>query len=232
MTDTASTSGIAVEPEVTSRRKALITRLSVWLLFGVILGLLPLIASVIKGAMSPDGLSFTQVLGGGELFIVSAVIAAGAMGELFAGPSRRDRFCSRYSRASGLSLPSRRTPWPIWPFPLRRRRPWCTCPWFSSRSRCSRAASRSERRPRNERYGGGYRDYGFQCDRSCHHCAQRVVSVVRNTAIPTQSEDHELGRSGGILRRSQGERRGIGRIDREYPCSAASTRGGFRCPYG
>jgi hypothetical protein len=85
VTETASGSGIAVEPEVTSRRKALITRLSVWLLFGVILGLLPLIASVIKGAMSPDGLSFTEVLGGGELFIVSAVIAAGAMGELFAG---------------------------------------------------------------------------------------------------------------------------------------------------
>lgn len=85
MTDTASVSGIAVEPEVTSRRKTLITRLSVWLLFGVILGLLPLIASVIKGAMSTGGLSFTEVLGGGELFIVGAVIAAGAMGELFAG---------------------------------------------------------------------------------------------------------------------------------------------------
>ena len=85
MTDTASASEIAVEPEVTSRRKALITRLSVWLLFGVMLGLLPLIARVIKGAMSKDGLSITEVLGDGELFIVSAVIAAGAMGELFAG---------------------------------------------------------------------------------------------------------------------------------------------------
>lgn len=84
MTDTASGSDIAVEPEVASRRKVLIIRLSVWLSFGVIVGSLPLIASMIRDAMSRGGLSLTEVLKGGDLFVISAVVAAGALGELLA----------------------------------------------------------------------------------------------------------------------------------------------------
>lgn len=67
----------------------MVIRLAVWLLFGVVLGLLPLIANGIKGVMSNQGFSLTEVLGGGELFIVSAVIAAGAIGELLVGTVRR-----------------------------------------------------------------------------------------------------------------------------------------------
>ncbi|MGH3784886.1 MAG: hypothetical protein ACRDRO_30815 [Pseudonocardiaceae bacterium] len=63
----------------------MVIRLAVWLLFGVVIGLLPLIARIIQDAMSKDRFSFTEVFRSGELFIVSAVIAAGAMGELFAG---------------------------------------------------------------------------------------------------------------------------------------------------
>jgi hypothetical protein len=65
-------------------RQRMITRLVVWSLFGVIFGLLPLIALSLKGVLSKDGFHFGEVLGGGELFVVSAVLAAGAMGELFA----------------------------------------------------------------------------------------------------------------------------------------------------
>jgi hypothetical protein len=58
-------------------------RLAVWALFGMIFGLLPLIAVAIKGVMSPGGTSLDEILGGGEMFIVGAVTAAGAVGELF-----------------------------------------------------------------------------------------------------------------------------------------------------
>lgn len=58
-------------------------RLGVWLLFGMIFSLLPLIAVAIKGMLAPGGASLEQVLGGGEMFIVGAVISAGAVGELF-----------------------------------------------------------------------------------------------------------------------------------------------------
>lgn len=88
MTQAFSEPAVTDETGATPRREAVTTRLVVWLLFGVVLGLLPLIASVIRGVMSKDAFSFTEVLGGGELFIVSAVIAAGAMGELFAGAFR------------------------------------------------------------------------------------------------------------------------------------------------
>jgi hypothetical protein len=73
------------EVRVTSHRKEIITRMTVWLLFGVIFGLFPLIASGIVNAILDHGFSVTEVLSKGELFIVSAVTAAGAMGELFAG---------------------------------------------------------------------------------------------------------------------------------------------------
>jgi len=67
-----------------STRWTVAIRLSVWLTFGVVFGLLPLLISLAKEGMSPDGLHLADVLGHGELMIVGAVIAAGALGEFVA----------------------------------------------------------------------------------------------------------------------------------------------------
>jgi hypothetical protein len=66
-----------------SRRPIVFTRLLVWLIFGVVFGGLPLIADGVVEAFSANGFSFNLLLIEGGLFIVSAVMAAGAIGELF-----------------------------------------------------------------------------------------------------------------------------------------------------
>lgn len=86
----SSASEPKVEAAASASRKGLGFKLLVWLLFGVALGLLPLIASAIKGSMSARGFEFGEVVGDGELFIVSAVIAAAAMGELFSNGFREN----------------------------------------------------------------------------------------------------------------------------------------------
>jgi hypothetical protein len=63
-------------------------RMLTWLIFGVLFGLLPIIALTIKGALSPQGPSFDEILGRGDLFVISAAIAAGAIGEVLASPAR------------------------------------------------------------------------------------------------------------------------------------------------
>lgn len=73
-----------------SRRSAIAVRLSVWTGFGVVFGLLPLIVGAIRTGMSREGFQLTAVLGHGELFIASAVIAGGAIGELVAAAFARD----------------------------------------------------------------------------------------------------------------------------------------------
>jgi hypothetical protein len=59
------------------------TRLLVWLIFSVVFGGLPLIADGFAEAFSAGGFSFNLLLIQGGLFIISAVMAAGAIGELF-----------------------------------------------------------------------------------------------------------------------------------------------------
>lgn len=66
-----------------SRRPIVFTRLLVWLIFGVVFGGLPLIADGVIEAFSASGFSLNSLLIQGGLFIVSAVMAAGAIGELF-----------------------------------------------------------------------------------------------------------------------------------------------------
>jgi hypothetical protein len=67
--------------KLTSRAVAGI-HLAGWLVFGVFVGLAPLILDLLKTAMSPDSIQFEEVLGRGELFIVSAVVGAGVLGEV------------------------------------------------------------------------------------------------------------------------------------------------------
>ena len=66
-----------------SRRPIVFTRLLVWLIFGVVFGCLPLIADGVIEAFNASGFSISFLLIQGGLFIVSAVMAAGAIGELF-----------------------------------------------------------------------------------------------------------------------------------------------------
>ncbi|MEV6448600.1 hypothetical protein [Amycolatopsis sp. NPDC051716] len=69
--------------------KVKLVRVVVWVLFGVIFGLLPVIIAAFRDSVSPEGLNLDKMLGSGELLIVGAVIAAGATGELFASSRRR-----------------------------------------------------------------------------------------------------------------------------------------------
>jgi len=66
-----------------ARRPIIVTRLLAWVVFGVIFGGLPLIADGVRDEFSAGGLDLNLVLVQGGLFIVSAVMAAGAIGELF-----------------------------------------------------------------------------------------------------------------------------------------------------
>lgn len=74
--------------KVESRRKNAAKRVLVWLLFGAIFGLMPLFAVTLKEVFSPTGFKIDELLKNGDLFIVSAVLAAGAIGELLAAASR------------------------------------------------------------------------------------------------------------------------------------------------
>jgi hypothetical protein len=57
-------------------------RISAWLIFGVALAWVPLIIDVLAGSEVSDHVGFFQALSHGELVLVSAFIAAGALGEL------------------------------------------------------------------------------------------------------------------------------------------------------
>jgi hypothetical protein len=80
------------EPEqpTGSRWPAIIVRTVAWVAFVVLFGLLPLLVAMVRAAMSPHGLDLTEVLGRGELFLVSAVIGGTAIGALVTEILMRD----------------------------------------------------------------------------------------------------------------------------------------------
>ena len=57
-------------------------RLVVWLLFGCLASLLPLVIEFVKAIDTAEGPSFSRIFGSGELLIISAVLAAGTLGEV------------------------------------------------------------------------------------------------------------------------------------------------------
>lgn len=59
----------------TTRMPEIRARMGVWLIFGVVLGTLPVLLSILTGSLG-------RVLSNGELLISSAAIAGGALGEL------------------------------------------------------------------------------------------------------------------------------------------------------
>jgi hypothetical protein len=72
-------------------RRIVTVRLVVWMLFGVVFGLLPLAAAGLRDAMSQRGFHLAKILEGGELFVVAAALAAGAGGELIGAAYRGER---------------------------------------------------------------------------------------------------------------------------------------------
>jgi hypothetical protein len=81
---------IETERIATSRRGAIAIRMTLWFGFGVIFGLAPVIVNSVRSGMSAEGLNLTAVLGHGELFIVGAVVAGSAIGELVAAFLEQD----------------------------------------------------------------------------------------------------------------------------------------------
>lgn len=66
-------------------RKALgrrLFKLFTWAIFGVLFGLFPVFANAYKGEHSSKGFSLADAFASGELYIVSAIIAANSVGEL------------------------------------------------------------------------------------------------------------------------------------------------------
>lgn len=69
----------------------MVGKLVKWLLFSVIVALLPLVFAWWSTFLSGPIKSFAQVVSRGELFIVSATVCAAAIGDLV-GKSHRDQF--------------------------------------------------------------------------------------------------------------------------------------------
>jgi hypothetical protein len=72
-------------------------RFLAWLLFGAILGLLPLYIQLFRNLIDLDHFDVGPVLKGGELFVVSSVLAAGALGEVIAAARHRTTITSLVS---------------------------------------------------------------------------------------------------------------------------------------
>ncbi len=68
---------------------ARIEKLSRWLLYGVVVGLLPFAFPVVKAAIIGPHMTLTLVFGRGDLFLVTATLVAASFGDLIAGGKER-----------------------------------------------------------------------------------------------------------------------------------------------
>ena len=83
---------VANETLKEARRRVVIDRLSLWLLFSVVFGLLPVLVNFIVAVMSPKGVSFLELFAKGDVLVSAAAISGAATGEmLFADFGERDR---------------------------------------------------------------------------------------------------------------------------------------------
>ena len=83
---------VADETLKDARRRVVIDRLSLWLLFSVIFGLLPVLINFLVGVMSPKGVSVLELFAKGDVLVSSAAISGAATGEmLFANFNEKDR---------------------------------------------------------------------------------------------------------------------------------------------
>jgi hypothetical protein len=64
------------------REDPVVEKLAIWLIFGVIVSLLPFLFSVLTSIGSKSSFIYSQILGGGQLLLVAVAISAGAFGDL------------------------------------------------------------------------------------------------------------------------------------------------------
>ena len=69
--------------------KARVENLPRWLLYGVVIGLLPFAFPFIKGAVVGPHTTLTLIFGRGDLFLVTATLVAVSFGDLIAGGKER-----------------------------------------------------------------------------------------------------------------------------------------------
>jgi hypothetical protein len=63
--------------------------LSRWLLYGVVIGLLPFAFPFIKATVVEPHMTLTMLFGRGDLFLVTATLVAASFGDLIAGGKER-----------------------------------------------------------------------------------------------------------------------------------------------
>jgi hypothetical protein len=68
---------------------ARVEKLSRWLLYGVVIGLLPFAFPVVKAAIIGPHMTLTLLFGRGDLFLVTATLVAASFGDLIAGGKER-----------------------------------------------------------------------------------------------------------------------------------------------
>jgi hypothetical protein len=79
-------------------------RLSSWLLLGVVLGILPVIANYLTPVFAGSPFSLAGPLADGELLIASTAIAGGAIGELFSTQIRDEKLQQSANIFGGLTV--------------------------------------------------------------------------------------------------------------------------------
>jgi hypothetical protein len=75
-----------------TKPKAKGLRIFLWFAFSVVCALFPLAVSYINGRANGKPPGWLQLLAGGELFLISAVVAADAVGRVFLGGDRKQGF--------------------------------------------------------------------------------------------------------------------------------------------
>lgn len=79
-------------------------RLVVWLLFGVALGVTPIIFSVMRDMGPSGGPNWHEILQNGDLVLISAILTGGPIGELFLPTGQAAHSKVRRVFAAGSSL--------------------------------------------------------------------------------------------------------------------------------
>ena len=69
--------------------KARVEKLSRWLLYGVVIGLVPFAFPFVKGAVVGPHMTLTLLFGRGDLFLVTATLVGASFGDLIAGGKDR-----------------------------------------------------------------------------------------------------------------------------------------------
>lgn len=93
-----------IESQESEHAPSRVLRIICWVLFGVGFAWVPLIVRVLGGSESSTHLTLTLVLSHGELLLISAVITAGALGDLFVSIGKSGRRMTPKVLTAGLLM--------------------------------------------------------------------------------------------------------------------------------